>query len=203
MAAGSMTYQQRNALASSKKGLPPAVPVLYVNDYKPTFAPLESSTMGNLGLPSDGFDALLAALSAGLPVVDSLFAGIDADLQAMGFFPGVIDRTVLTPIALSAAALVAVGDAKLRTYDAALGITTPAPPPKGGSGGGGGGGGAGGGGGGAGGGGGGGTTTCTLGTGDKRQKAVVVCPVQSRAVIAVQARTPLPKLPPVLDTIKR
>lgn len=144
------TYQQRNTLAAQPFGALTPIPALPVTPFKPFLAALEASTMGVLGTPKDGFDALLAPLVAALPAHDTQVAALDAAIKAASFTPGAIVKTVYNPIGANITALAKVGDAQLASINGDLtnGTTTPPPgggggnPPHGGGGGGAGGGGA-------------------------------------------------------------
>jgi hypothetical protein len=102
--------------------------------------------MGVLGTPKDGFEATLAPLVAAVPHHATQVAGMDEDIAAAAFKPGVISSTIYGPIGTAIAALAKVGDAQLADFTKSVTNVTTTPPPSSGGGGGGGIGGGGGGG---------------------------------------------------------
>lgn len=139
-----LTSQQRNAQASSGKGVSIPIPPFTITPYTPFLAALEATTMGKYGTSGDGFDAALAPLVAALPDHDTQVAAMSKTLLAAAFTPGTIVGTIYNPIGVQIAALAKAGDAQLADFTGTTNGGAPAPPPPQpkprGSGGGGGGG---------------------------------------------------------------
>jgi hypothetical protein len=129
------TWQQRRTIANQKGGAIGAVTPLSVAPYVPFLAALEAATMGTYGTPKDGFDALMAPLVAAIPQHQTQINAMTADLVKATFTPGLIDKTIFTPLSARLAAFLAAGKLQLAGLTSATGqpSSPPASPPGGGS----------------------------------------------------------------------
>lgn len=126
-----LTSQQRNAQASSGKGVSIPIPPFSITPFTPFLAALEATTMGKYGTSGDGFDAALAPLVAALPNHDTQVAAMSKTLLAATFTPGTIVGTIYNPIGVQMAALAKAGDAQLADFTSATNGGAAAPPPPG------------------------------------------------------------------------
>ena len=131
MAGRTLTYAQRNALAGKPGGALAPISGLPPKPTPSTFAALEAQTMGVLGTPKDGFDAVLAPLISALPAHTVQLAAMDKDIASAAFTPGAIVKTIYAPIGVNIAALAKAGDAQLADIGGAVGVSTGTPPPPG------------------------------------------------------------------------
>lgn len=129
MATTAGTWQDRNASATLPAVVSLAVDSLKVAHIGPQFAALESSTMGNLGQSTDGFDIILNAALLEEAGEALALAGLDSDLFDLPFTAGAISGVYYNPVASDITTWQAVGDKQISDYSAGVGATTPPPAP--------------------------------------------------------------------------